>query len=46
MQQSELSDHQMAAHLRERQAEFVSRILYETPGGKRFTQDSPILTNV
>ena len=46
MQQSELSDHQMAAHLRERQTAFVSRILYETPGGKRFTQDSPILTNV
>lgn len=31
---------------RQRRLEFVSRLLYETPGGARFTQDSPVLTNV
>lgn len=35
-----------ARRLHTRRLEFISRLLYETPGGMRFTQDSPILTNV
>lgn len=31
---------------RARLIEFVNQLLYETPGGMRFTQDSPVLTNV
>ena len=30
----------------ERLTKFLHRLLYETPGGTRFTQDSPVLTNV
>ena len=30
----------------EKQARFVSNLLFETPGGIRFTQDSPILPMV
>ena len=29
-----------------RRAKFFHQLLYETPGGIRFTQDSPVLTNV
>lgn len=29
-----------------RLADFVNQLLFETPGGFRFTQDSPVLTNV
>lgn len=29
-----------------RRSEFIQRLLFETPGGARFTQDSPILPNV
>jgi len=31
---------------RKRLIDFVNQLLYETPGGTRFTQDSPVLTNV
>jgi subtilisin family serine protease len=31
---------------RKRLLEFANTLLYETPGGMRFTQDSPVLTNV
>ncbi len=46
MAQAELNDEHAARLQRERQSNFISRLLYETPGGMRFTQDSPILTNV
>lgn len=31
---------------RKRRLDFISKLMYETPGGARFTQDSPVLTNV
>lgn len=46
MAQVEISSEQAARLQRERQTDFINRLLYETPGGVRFTQDSPILTNV
>lgn len=46
MQRDELSDQHIAEMMTERRTAFVNRLLYETPGGMRFTQDSPILTNV
>lgn len=37
---------QRQADLTEQQLKFVTRLLFETPGGQRYTQDSPILPSV
>ncbi len=37
---------QKAADLKAEQLAFINRLLFETPGGQRFTQDSPILPSV
>lgn len=31
---------------RKRRLDFISKLMFQTPGGARFTQDSPVLTNV
>lgn len=46
MQQDELGDQHLQDLMTARRTAFINRLLYETPGGMRFTQDSPILTNV
>lgn len=46
MQQDELNNQHLQDLMTERRTAFINRLLYETPGGMRFTQDSPILTNV